>query len=175
MEQRLRVPHRQDRPRGRVLPKQTLSKRTRRTKAYVISGRHHRCCLCQDALLLGITRDVLDKLKACFFPERVAQIYCYALILCVNGFVHIDQVDGFYQESFLSLVYRKYSFKIGYTALSNLLHGLGYRGEPVRMFEQDLIDNCSKNVTIDGHVLRSCSLENDLAEPGYKLGLLKAP
>ena len=64
---------------------------------------------------------------------------------------------------------------MGYTALSNLLHDLGSRGEPVRMFEQELIDNCSKNVAIDGHVLRSCSLENDLAEPGYKLGLLKAP
>ena len=129
----------------------------------------------QYALLLDITKDVLDKLKACFLPERAAQIYCYALILCVNGFVHIDQVDDFYQESFLSLVYRKYSFKMGYTALSNLLHDLGSRGEPVRMFEQELIDNCSKNVAIDGHVLRSCSLENDLAESGYKLGLLKAP
>ena len=129
----------------------------------------------QYALLLGITRDVLEKLKACFLPERAAQIYCYALILCVNGFVHIDQVDDFYQESFLSLVYRKYSFKMGYTALSNLLHDLGSRGKPVRMFEQELIDNCSKNVAIDGHVLRSCSLENDLAEPGYKLNLLKAP
>jgi len=129
----------------------------------------------QYALLLGLTRDVLDKLKACFLPERAAQIYCYALILCANGFVHIAQVDDFYQESFLSLVYRKYSFKMGYTALSNLLHDLGSRGEPVRMFEQGLIDNCSKNVAIDGHVLRSCSLENDLAEPGYKLGLLKAP
>ena len=50
----------------------------------------------QYALLLGITRDVLDKLKSCFLPERAAQIYCYALILCVNGFVHIDQVDDFY-------------------------------------------------------------------------------
>jgi hypothetical protein len=28
------------------------------------------------------------------------------MILCVNGFIHIDQVDDFYQESFLSLVYR---------------------------------------------------------------------
>ncbi len=129
----------------------------------------------QHALLLGITRDVLDKLKACFLPERTAQIYCYALILCVNGFVHIDQVADFYQESFLSLVHRNYSFKMGYTALTNLLYDLGSRGEPVRMFEQSLIDNCSKNVAIDGHVLRSCSLGNDLVEPGYKLNLLKAP
>lgn len=107
---------------------------------------------------------MLEQLKACFLPERAAQIYCYALILCINGFIHIDQVDDFYQESFLSLVYRNYSFKMGYTALSNLLHDLGSRGEPVRIFEQNLIDHCSKNVAIDGHVIRSCSTENDLAE-----------
>ena len=129
----------------------------------------------QYALLLKLTQDVLEQLKASFLPERAAQIYCYAMILCVNGFVHIDQVDDFYQESFLSLVYQKYSFKMGYTALSNLLHELGSKGEPVRMFEQSLIDHCSKNVAIDGHVIRSCSMKNDLAEPGYKLNLLKAP
>ena len=43
------------------------------------------------------------------------------------------------------------------------------------MFEQGLIDKCSKNVAIDGYVLRSCSLKNDFAEPGYKLDLLKNP
>ena len=126
------------------------------------------------ALLMFLTPDILEKLKACFLPERAAQIYCYALILCANGFLHIDQVDDFYQESFLSVKYRKYSFKMGYTALSNLLHDLGLRGDPVSRFEQALIDNCSGNVAIDGHVIRSCSGENDLAEPGYKLHELKA-
>lgn len=76
-------------------------------------------------------------------------------------------MDDFYQLSFLFLVYRKYTFKMGYMALSNLLHDLGSCGEPVRMFEQKLNDNCSKNVSIDGHVLRSCSLENDLDELGF--------
>ena len=126
------------------------------------------------ALLMFLSKDILEKLKECFLPERAAQIYCYALILCANGFLHLDQVDDFYQESFLSVKYRKYSFKMGYTALSNLLHDLGLRGNPVRRFEQNLIDTCSKNVAIDGHVIRSCSTENDLAEPGYKLRELKA-
>ncbi len=64
---------------------------------------------------------------------------------------------------------------MGYTALSNLLHDPGSQGGPVRMFEQELIDNCSKNIAIDGHVVRSWSLENDLAEPRYKPNQLKAP
>lgn len=130
-------------------------------------------CYGSYALLMHLSTDIFEKLKACFSLERAAQIYCYALILCANGFLHIDQVDEFYQESFLSVLYRKYSFKMGYTALSNLLHDLGLRGNPVRQFEQGLIDACSRNIAIDGHVIRSCSKENDLAEPRYKLRELK--
>ena len=121
-----------------------------------------------------LTKDILDKLKTCFLSERATQIYSYAMILCANGFVHIDQIDDFYQESFLSVMYRNYAFKMGYTALTNLLHDLGLRGNPVKAFEQSLINNSSKNIAIDGHVIRSCSGENDLAEPGYKMNLLKA-
>lgn len=126
-------------------------------------------------LLMSLSADVLEKLKACFPLERACQIYSYALILCANGFLYMDQIDDFYQESFLSLIYHDYSFKMGYTALSNLLHDLGMRGNPVRSFEQSLIDNSSGSVAIDGHVIRSCSNGNDLAEPGYKMNLMKAP
>lgn len=127
------------------------------------------------ALLHFLSKDILEKLEKCFDLERAAQIYTYASILCANGFVHIDQVDDFYQESSLSIQYRKYSFKMGYSALSSLLHDLGMRSNPVRAFEQSLIDGSSRNIAIDGHVIRSCSGENGLADPGYKMNLLKAP
>lgn len=129
----------------------------------------------QYSLLMFLSEDILAKLEACFTFERAAQIYSYALIMCANGFVHIDQVDDFYQESYLSLVHKNYAFKMGYTALSSLLHDLGKRTNPIRAFEQSLIDNSSKNIAIDGHVIRSCSTENDLSEPGYKMSSLKAP
>lgn len=129
----------------------------------------------QYSLLMFMSKDILAKLEACFPLEKAGQIYAYALILCANGFTYIDQIDDFYQVSVLSLVFGKYSFKMGYTALSSLLRDLGMRTNPVRAFEQALIDNSSKNVAIDGHVIRSCSAENDLAEPGYKLNLMKAP
>ena len=87
----------------------------------------------------------------------------------------MDQIDDFFQESFLSILYRNYAFKMGYSALSSLLRELGSKGSAVRAFEQSLIDSSSKNIAIDGHVIRSCSVENDLAEPGYKMGSLKAP
>ena len=129
----------------------------------------------QYALLNTISEDILRKLESCFDLERAAQIYTYGLILCANGFVHIDQVDDFFQESFLSLLYHDYSFKMGYGALTTLLHDLGMKTNPIRAFEQALIDNSSKNIAVDGHVIRSCSAENDLAEPGYKASSLKAP
>ena len=128
----------------------------------------------QYALLQFLSQDVLAKLKDCFLPERAAQIYTYGLILCANGFVHLDQVDEFYQESIMALQYASYSFKMGYTALTSLLHDLGMKGNPVQKFEQQLIDESSKNVAIDGHVIRSCSWNNDLAESGYKARELKS-
>ena len=128
----------------------------------------------QYSLLMFLTEDILARLERCFTLERAGQIYAYALILCANGFVYIDQVDEYYQESFLSLVYRDYAFKMGYTALASLLHDLGSKTNPVKAFEQSLIDDSSKSIAIDGHVIRSCSTENDLAEPGYKLNQLKA-
>lgn len=129
----------------------------------------------QYALLIFLSGDVLERLEKYFPFERAAQIYSYSIIMCANGFLYMDQIDDFFRESFLSVIYRNYSFKMGYTALSNLLHDLGSKSNPVRLFEQSLIDECSKEIAIDGHVVRSCSLENDLAEPGYKLNLLKAP
>ena len=94
--------------------------------------------------------------------------------MCVNGFTYVDQIDDYYQESFMSVIFKNFSFKMGYTALSTLLRELGKKGNRVKAFEQSLIDESSKSIAIDGHVIRSCSEENDLAEPGYKMNLLKS-
>lgn len=109
-----------------------------------------------------------------FGQEQGTQIYCYGLIMCVNGFTYIDQIDDYYQESFMSVIFKNFSFNMGYTALSTLLRELGKKGNRVKAFEQSLIDESSKSIAIDGHVIRSCSEENDLAEPGYKMNLLKS-
>ncbi|WP_455120780.1 transposase [Scardovia wiggsiae] len=129
----------------------------------------------QYALLQYLSADVLEMLKDCFNAERATHIYAYALILCANGFVHVDQVEELYQVSILSVQYRKFAFRMGSTALSSLLYDLGSKTNPVRKFEQNLIDHCSGEVAIDGHVVRSISTENDLSEPGYKASQLKAP
>ena len=132
-------------------------------------------CYGKYALLLSLSEDVLQRLKLYFPAERANQIYCYAIILCANGFLYMDQINEFYQESYLSLIYAGYSFSLGYSAVKHLLHDLGMKANPINAFEQSLIDESSKNVAIDGHVVRSCSEENDLAEAGYKMKQLKAP
>ena len=126
------------------------------------------------AMLQALSKDILEKLKKFFPGERAEQIYTYSLILCANGFVHIDQVDEYFQESIMSLQYASYSFKMGYKALAGLLHELGMKGNPVKDFEQSLIDDSSGNVAIDGHVIRSCSNNNLLSENGYKVRELKS-
>ena len=126
----------------------------------------------QYALLQALSQDIRRKLYKCFPARRAAQIYCYAMIMCANGFLHVDQIDEFYRESVLPLLHHDLSVKMGYTALTGLLKDLGMRGNPVKAFEQMLIDECSGNVAIDGHVVRSASYFNDLSEPGYKYGEL---
>ncbi len=127
----------------------------------------------QYELLRVLTSDILAKLYKVFPAKRAVQIYCYAMIMCANGFLYVDQIDEFYRESVLPLYYDDLSFKMGYTALSSLLKELGMKGHPVKAFEQMLIDECSGDVAIDGHVVRSASENNDLAEPGYKYNELK--
>ena len=126
------------------------------------------------ALIKFLSEDILERLEKYFGQEQGTQIYCYGLIMCVNGFTYVDQIDDYYQESFMSVIFKNFSFKMGYTALSTLLRELGKKGNRVKAFEQSLIDESSKSIAIDGHVIRSCSEENDLAEPGYKMNLLKS-
>ena len=125
------------------------------------------------ASMLFCVSDILEKLQQYFPVKKAVQIYCYAMIMCANGFLYVDQIDEFYHESVMSLWYDGLSFKMGYTALSALLKDLGMKGNPVRAFEQALIDECSGDVAIDGHVVRSASDNNDLSEAGYKYHELK--
>ena len=84
----------------------------------------------QYALLRVLTTDILEKLQQYFPVKKAVQIYCYAMIMCANGFLYVDQIEA-------------------------------------------LIDECSGDVAIDGHVVRSASDNNDLSEAGYKYHELK--
>ena len=127
----------------------------------------------QYALVDTVCKSILDALKKNFPADRACQIFAYASILLVNGYVHLDQVQSYYEQSWLSQIYKNFTFKMGRTALGTLLDDLGRRTTRVTNYEKDAIVNSSSAIAIDGHAIRSCSDENDLAETGYKFKCLK--
>ncbi len=122
----------------------------------------------QYALIEQVAQGVKRDLEGCFPLDRAGQIFTWASILYANTFVHTDQVQDFYEQSWLSLRYQNYPFKMGSMALSSLLDDLGRRTNRVINYEKNLLIHSSSEVAIDGHAIRSCSDENDLAETGYK-------
>ena len=109
-----------------------------------------------------------------YFPDdRAFQIFTCACIFYANGFVHIDQMQRYFEQSWLSQEYKNIPFKMGKTALGNLLDDLGRRTARVVEYENALVLESSSAMAIDGHAIRSCSDENDLGEAGYKFQSLK--
>ena len=128
----------------------------------------------QYALIGAIASDVFAALKTCFPADRAAQIFAYACILFANGYVHLDQVQGFYEQSWLSQEYKALPFKMGKTALGTLLDDLGRRTARGVKYENAAISKSSSAIAIDGHAIRCCSEENDLGEAGYKFSCLNS-
>lgn len=127
----------------------------------------------QYALVETVAESILSSLKHCFPEDRATQIFAYACIMFVNDFVHLDQVQAYYEQSWLSQDYKSLPFRMGKTALKNLLDSLGRRTTRVVKYEKAAILNSSSAMAIDGHAIGSCSEENDLGEAGYKFNHLK--
>ena len=127
----------------------------------------------QYALIEAVSADIKSALLKCFAEDKAYQIFAYACILFANDFVHIDQIQSFYEQSWLSQEYKKYSLKMGKTAIGNLLDNLGRLTQRPTNYEKKMISDASSMIAIDGHAIRSCSDENALAESGYKHILLK--
>lgn len=127
----------------------------------------------QYALIEEIAKDVHSALKEYFPADRASQIFTYASILYANGFVHLDQIQSYYEQSWLSQEYKSLPFRMGKTALGTLLDNLGRRTTRTINYENAAIRGSSSAIAIDGHAIRSCSDENDLGEAGYKFSCLK--
>lgn len=126
----------------------------------------------QYALISKVAYYIKRDLEGCFTFDQAAQIMSFAIILYGNGFAHLDQIQEYYNQSWLSLEYKPYTFKMGRDALNTLLDNLGRRTKRVRDYEKNSLIHSSCEVAIDGHAIRSCSDENDLAETGYKFSAL---
>lgn len=127
----------------------------------------------QYALIGTVAKDVYTRLCDCFPADRASQIFACACIFFANGFVHVDQIQSYFEQSWLSQEYKPYSIKMGKTAINTLLDDLGRRTNRVIKYENAAINDSSSAIAIDGHVIGSCSDENGLGETGYKYNTLK--
>ena len=127
----------------------------------------------QYAVVVENSQNILSLLKEFFNPADATQIYVASLIHFVEGFTYMKALNDYYSMSYLSLKYP--TLKLGYDALATLYDSLGRRQSDILAFEAKLIEQCSSEIAIDGHVIGSCSGENDLAGEDYKCGKLGEP
>ena len=122
------------------------------------------------AVALANSGGTLSLLREHFSARDAERIYAVAVVHFVQGFTYMRDVASFYEMSALQL--RLPGLRLGRTALSGLYEDLGRRQGPVLAFEQALVDRCSGEVAVDGHVVGTRAWEGDLAEKGYKFGKL---
>mgnify|MGYP002624435089 CR=1 FL=1 len=127
----------------------------------------------QYAMVYKIAGAVLKKLEQFFNADVASQIFSYAVILYVNGFVQMEQVNLHYQQSWLSLINKKLGFSMRRNALDTLLDNLARSSTGVLNCEQSMIDDCARSkgeIAIVGHAISSGPKDedNDLAEGGYQ-------
>ena len=122
------------------------------------------------AITIANSAKTLALLKECFNPQDAATIYTVALIHFIQGFTYLRDIKSYYDMSILSLKYP--TLKLGYDSLSKMYDTLGRRQTNVIKLEEKLVEECSHQIAIDGHVIGSGSTENDLSEKGYKYNKL---
>ena len=120
----------------------------------------------QYAIVINNSKRTLERLNKIFNPIDAYMIYYVAIIHFVNGFVPLKNIHLYFEQSYLNLRHDTLSFS--YHKLSDLLDALGRRQKKVFEFEQLLLDDCSREIAIDGHDIKSTSHQNDLAEYGNK-------
>lgn len=126
----------------------------------------------QYGLIEAVAIQIKQNLEKHFGLKIAGQIFAYASILYANGFIHMDQIKSYYEQSWLSVEYKNYSFGMGRNALSTLLTDIGRRGERAVSYQNEALAKAER-LAIDGHAIRCCSEENELGEAGYKFNSLK--
>ena len=119
------------------------------------------------------TKKVLDFLREYLNPLDAVRIYLVALIHYVQGYTYEKDIQAFFAMSILSLMFP--DVKLGYDVVSQLYDDLGRKQDNILKIEEKLVEKCSREVAIDGHVMASCSQQNDLAGIGSKFGRIGEP
>lgn len=124
------------------------------------------------ALIINNTSNVIDLLKKHFAYEDAYRIYILALINYVNDYTYIKNIDTLFKQSYLSIEHK--DLKFGYSTITNLLDGLGRKDTGVYGLTKELINSSSKQLAIDGHSIKSSSVNNELSSKGNKISSFKS-
>lgn len=125
----------------------------------------------QYAVAIANSAKTKELLESHFGKEDGKRIYVVAMIHAVEDFTYMKGMKCIYDVSWLSKAFP--SLAMGSESIGKLYDDLGRRQERVLSFEQELADNGSGKLAIDGHVMGSGSVRNDLAQKGYRFSVLK--
>lgn len=110
--------------------------------------------------------ETLTKLKSVFNETEANQVFSLAAVFVVNKFHNKKNVAALFEVSAFSKWFP--DVKLGRAALDTLYENLGRHGAIADQFQQKLIDESSKKVAIDGHVIACSAEKGDLSAFGYK-------
>ncbi|MBQ9010419.1 MAG: transposase [Clostridia bacterium] len=118
------------------------------------------------AIVLASTKDVLKKLEERFSAFDSKLIYALSIICFVQQYIPASCVKDVYDASILSNKWP--TLDISENDVVSFLKVLGQHPATCAFYSQDLIDESSGLTVIDGHVILTCSKQNDLADYGNK-------
>ncbi len=124
----------------------------------------------QYAAALNNSLEVYEKLLKVFNTEEATRIYVLSLIYFVKGYVPASYVKDYFDQCVLSEKWP--SLSISENTVNKFLESMGRHSLVLEEFQQMLLDESSGYTALDGHVILSCSKENDLADYGNKYGKL---
>ncbi len=118
------------------------------------------------AMVLACTEGVLKNLEKHFSDNDSRLIYALSIIYFVQEYTPASYVKDVYDSSVLSNKWP--TLAISENKVGSFLESLGRHPTICDQYSQGLIDESSGLTAIDGHVILTCSKQNDLADYGNK-------
>ena len=118
------------------------------------------------AVVLACTGSVLEQLNKVFSSSDAAMIYVLSVIYFVCEYTPASYLKNIYDQSILSN--RWPSLAISENNVGEFLEQLGLHPGLCDQYSDHLIQDSSGLTAIDGHVILTCSTQNDLADYGNK-------
>ena len=118
------------------------------------------------AIVLESTRAVFEQLNKFFSVEDSKLIYALSIIYFIQEYTPASYIKDVFDQSVLANKWP--NLKISENSVNNFLKLIGQHPIVCEKYSQGLIEKSSGMTAIDGHVILSCSKQNDLADYGNK-------